>query len=187
LIAWWVGGAVEEGGFEQGDAVETPRGVGELPGELGFRSGGGLVFVEELAVSGAGIRRVLGSEDGGLAGQAVGDGVLRRTLFAGGSAGPGGERRIRTVRANALLRGWGLGIGVGIGFVMDDLGCSFSTGVWRFHARTGGCCWVGGGDGWGRGVNGRREREGGQVAGGLGAGLFNVLARIRPWRCRQGN
>jgi hypothetical protein len=47
-------------------------------------------FVEELAAErliGGGI---LGSEERGAAGKAVGEGILRRTLFAGGGAGAGG-------------------------------------------------------------------------------------------------
>jgi hypothetical protein len=39
----------EERGFELGDAVEAPSGVGEFLGELGFGGSGGLIFVEELA------------------------------------------------------------------------------------------------------------------------------------------
>jgi hypothetical protein len=49
LLGWWVGGTVEERGFERGDAVETPGGVGDFLSELGFGGSGGLVFVEELA------------------------------------------------------------------------------------------------------------------------------------------
>ena len=39
----------EQLGFEQGDAVEAPGGIGELLDELGFRGTSGLVFVEEAA------------------------------------------------------------------------------------------------------------------------------------------
>ena len=179
LIGRWASGAVEQGGFKRRDAVEAPRRVGELLGELSFGGSGGLILVEELAavlLVGDGI---LCSEDGGAAGGrhsftpllylcsrqrpigicrfggAVGDGVLGRTLFAGGSAGSGGEKRIRTVRANPGIGGLGLVIGVGIGFVIyGNLRCGFSMGGWRFRAQTGGCCWVGGGDGCGSGVNG---------------------------------
>ena len=52
LIGGWVGGAIEEGGFERGDAVEAPGGVGEFLGELGLGGGCGLVFVEEAAAMG---------------------------------------------------------------------------------------------------------------------------------------
>src|SRR5215472_3564323 len=48
LFVGWVGGAVEELGFEGGDAVETPGGRGEFGDELGFRCRGGLEFVVEL-------------------------------------------------------------------------------------------------------------------------------------------
>jgi hypothetical protein len=49
-------------GFEQGDAVEAPGGVGEFADELNFGGSCGLVFVEEGPV--------MGFEGGGL----VGDG-----------------------------------------------------------------------------------------------------------------
>jgi hypothetical protein len=49
-----------------------------------------LVFVEELAAVELVGGGVLGREDGGAAGEAVGDGVLRRALFAGGGARSGG-------------------------------------------------------------------------------------------------
>ena len=39
----------EQLGFQVRDAVETPGGVGEFLGELGFGGSGGLVFLEELA------------------------------------------------------------------------------------------------------------------------------------------
>jgi hypothetical protein len=93
-------GAVEEGGFERGDAVDAPGGVGELLGELGLGGGGGLVFVEELATVELVGGGVLSSEDGGAAGEAVGEGVHRRTLFAGRGAGSGGA-----------VGSWGFGIG----------------------------------------------------------------------------
>jgi len=48
LFGGWVGGAVQEGGFQLGDAIEAPGGVGELLGELVLGGGGGLVFIEEL-------------------------------------------------------------------------------------------------------------------------------------------
>ncbi len=90
LIGGWVGGAVEESGFEQGDAVEAPSGVAEFLGELGLGRGSRLVFVEEPAavelVSGG----VLGCEDWRAAGKAVGYGIQGRTLFPRGGAGTGG-------------------------------------------------------------------------------------------------
>jgi hypothetical protein len=116
LLGGWVGGAVEEGGFEEWDAVEAPGGVGEFLGELGFGGGGGLVFVEELAaveLVGGGI---LGGEDGRMAGEAVSEGVLGRTLFAGGGARSGGKEGVGAVGGVAVavgeiardgVRGWG--------------------------------------------------------------------------------
>ncbi len=42
-------GAFQQIGFEGGDAVEAPGGVGQFLGELCFGRGGRAVFVEELA------------------------------------------------------------------------------------------------------------------------------------------
>ena len=110
LRGWWIGGAIEERGFERGDAIETPGGVGEFLDELGFGGSGGSIFVEELAAVELVGGGVLGSEDRGAAGESGGEGVLGRALFAGGGAGSGGVERIRAVRAHARLWGWGLGI-----------------------------------------------------------------------------
>ncbi len=99
LLGGRAGSAVEQGGFERGNAVDAPRGIGELLAELGFGRSRGLVFVEELAavlLVGGG---VLGGEYRGTAGEAVGEGVLGRTLFAGDGAGAGGA-----------VGGYGLGI-----------------------------------------------------------------------------
>ena len=65
LLGGWIGGAVEEGGFEERDAIETPGGVGELLDELGLGGSGGLVFVEEAAAMGVERCLVFGGEDGG--------------------------------------------------------------------------------------------------------------------------
>jgi hypothetical protein len=91
-------GAVEESGFECGDAVDSPGGVGDFLDELSLGGSGGLVFVEELAAVALVGGGVLGGEDGGAAGETVGEGVLRRPLFAGGGAGSSGA-----------IGGWGLG------------------------------------------------------------------------------
>jgi hypothetical protein len=111
LIGGWMGGAVEEGGFEQRDTVEAPRGVGEFVGELGFGRGGGLVFVEELAAVALVVGGVLCGEYGRAAGEAVGEGVEGGTLFAGGGAGSGRETRVDPVGAMARLGGLGASAG----------------------------------------------------------------------------
>ena len=49
-----------------------------------------MVFVVKLAAVELVGGEVLGGEDGGGGGQAVGEGVLGRTLFAGGGTGTGG-------------------------------------------------------------------------------------------------
>ena len=65
LLGGRVGGAVEQGGFEHRDAVEAPRGVGELVGELSFGGSGGLILVEELAAVPLVGDGILCCEDGG--------------------------------------------------------------------------------------------------------------------------
>jgi len=118
LLGGWVGGAVEQGGFEHRDAVETPSGVDEFLGELSFGGGGRLVFVEELAAVALVGGGVLRGEDGRLAGgrhsfppllylcsrkrpigicrfgEAMGEGIQGRALFASGGAGSGEEVRV---------------------------------------------------------------------------------------------
>jgi hypothetical protein len=67
-------------GFQGWDAIDAPGGVGEFLGEMRFCGGGGFVFVDKLLdveLVGGG---VLGREDGDARGQAVGEGVERRTL-----------------------------------------------------------------------------------------------------------
>jgi hypothetical protein len=81
LLGGRVGSAVEERGFEERDAVETPGGVGEFPGELGFGRGGGLVFVEGLAAVEPIGGGVLGVERRGL-----GAGAWRRSRVCDGAS-----------------------------------------------------------------------------------------------------
>src|ERR1700690_939228 len=91
LIEWnGGGGAGEHVGFEQRDAVEAPGGVGELLDELQFGWSGRLIFVEELVAMGFKGRWVFGGKEGGSGGQAVAQGVLRRTLLARFGARTGG-------------------------------------------------------------------------------------------------
>ncbi len=97
-----VGGARENVGFEQGSAVDAPGGVGEFLDELGFGGGGGLVFVGELGAVELVGSGVFGGQDGGAGGQAVGERVLRRTLFAGAGARAGRVLRIRAVDGGAV-------------------------------------------------------------------------------------
>ena len=105
LIVWWVGGAVKEGGFELRDAVYAPGCVGEFLSEMRLGGGGGLVFVEKLAAVALVFGGVLGGDDWGAAGEAVAEGILGRTLFAGGGAGSCGEECVGTVGASAS--NWG--------------------------------------------------------------------------------
>jgi hypothetical protein len=81
------------------DAIEAPGGFDEFLGELGFGSGCRLVFIEELAAVALVSGGIFGSEDRGVAGKAVGEGILRRTLFTGGGGG-----RLRAGRLPDLQR-----------------------------------------------------------------------------------
>ena len=163
-----VGGAIEEGGFDQRDAIEAPGGVGEFLRELGFGGGGGLVFIEELAAVALVGCGVLSSENGGAAGEAVRLGVAGRTLFAGGGAGSGGAECIGPICGGAVggsTVGGGRGIGeLGVavaGVCHECLRCGFSMRAGRFGGAGGGCCWVGGEDWGGGGVNGEGAASGG--------------------------
>ena len=64
LLGGGIGGAGEQVGFEERDAVEAPGGVGEFLDELGFGGSGGLVFVEEAAAMCVVGGSVFGGEDG---------------------------------------------------------------------------------------------------------------------------
>jgi hypothetical protein len=110
LIGGRVYSAVEKGGFERGDAVDAPGGVGEFLGQLGLGGSGGLVFVEEAAAVELVGGGVLSGEDGRAAGESVGEGILRRTLFASGGAGSGGEERICPICGGAVgeIAGYGV-------------------------------------------------------------------------------
>jgi len=101
LIGGRVGGAVEEGGFEEWDAVEAPSGVGDFVDELSLGGGCGGVLIEKLldvALVGFG---VLSGQDGGAGSETVAQGVERRTLLARFGAGPGGVRRVGAVDGGA--------------------------------------------------------------------------------------
>jgi hypothetical protein len=84
------GGAREDVGFKERDAVETPGSVGDFCDELRFGGSGGLVFVEEAAAMGVIGGGIFGGEDGGSGGEAVAQGVEGGTLLAGWGAGTGG-------------------------------------------------------------------------------------------------
>src|ERR1700733_8156211 len=101
LLGGGVGGAIKKGGFQVRDAVETPGGVGEFLGELGFRRGSGFVFVEELGAGALGGVGVFSGEDVGAAGESVGEGVPGRALLAGVGTGSGGEKRVGAVGVGA--------------------------------------------------------------------------------------
>ncbi|MBZ5607469.1 MAG: hypothetical protein LAP38_04365 [Acidobacteriia bacterium] len=85
-----IGGAVQDVGFEQRDAVEAPGGIGQLVDELGFGVSCRLVFVKEGAAVGFVDGGVFRRQDGGCGGEAVAEGVQRRALLAGFGAGAGG-------------------------------------------------------------------------------------------------
>ena len=89
LLGRRVGSAVEQGGFEERDAVEAPGSVGHFLNELRFGCSGRFVFVEEAAAVVFVGGPVFGGEDGGSGRQPMGEGILRRALFAGGGARSG--------------------------------------------------------------------------------------------------
>jgi hypothetical protein len=91
LLGGWVGGAGEEAGFEQRDAVESPGGAGELVGG-----------------------RVLGRQNGGLAGEAVGERVERGAALAGFGARASGMDGIGAVSGGAARSENGVGRLVGM-------------------------------------------------------------------------
>jgi hypothetical protein len=97
-----VGVLGEQLGFQKRDAVETPGGVGEFLGELGFGGRGGLIFVEELAAMELVSGGVLRGEDRGAAGEAVGEGVAGGALFTGGGAGSGGVESVGPISGGAV-------------------------------------------------------------------------------------
>ena len=71
------------------DAVEAPGRVGHFLDKLRFGCGGRFVFVEEAAQVVSMSGPVFGVEDGGSGRQSMGEGILRRALFAGGGARSG--------------------------------------------------------------------------------------------------
>src|SRR6202035_1908755 len=91
----------EQLGFEERDAVEAPRGVGDFVDELSLGGGGGLVLIEKLldvALVGGG---VLGGQDGGAGGEAMAEGVERRALLAWFGARTSGVLGVGAVRGGA--------------------------------------------------------------------------------------
>jgi len=83
-------GAIQQIGFEGGNAVEAPGGVGEFLGELRFGGGCRAVLVEEPAAVLLVSCLILRTQNRGAAQEAVADGVLRRSRFTFLGAGAGG-------------------------------------------------------------------------------------------------
>ena len=93
----------EQLGFEEWDAVEAPRGVGDFVDELSLRGVGGGVLIEKLldvALVGVG---VLGGQDCGARGEAMAEGVERGALLARFGARAGGVRRVGAVDGGATF------------------------------------------------------------------------------------
>ncbi len=90
-----------DGGFERGDAEETPIGVGDRLHEDRFASGDGFEFFGEafevMAVEGGIVR----GEEHGASGERSFDGVDGRACFAFGGTGTGGALRVGTVGGEA--------------------------------------------------------------------------------------
>ena len=94
----------EQLGFKERDAVESPSGVGDFVNQLSFGRGSGGVLIEKLldvALVGIG---VLGGKDGGVSGEAMAEGVLRRTLLARFGARAGRVRRVGAVHGGASFQ-----------------------------------------------------------------------------------
>ena len=93
----------EQLGFEEGNAVETPGGVGDFVDQLSLGGGGGLILIEkllEVALVGFG---VLGGQDSGLGSETMAQRVAGRTLFAGFGARAGGVLGVGAVDSGAPL------------------------------------------------------------------------------------
>ena len=112
FIVGRVGGAVEEIGFEGRDAVESPGRVGELLSEVGFGGSGGAIFIEELAAVELVGGWIFGRQNGGVAGESVGEGVARGLALAGFGARSGGMEGVGAVGAGAAGVGAGGRLGV---------------------------------------------------------------------------
>jgi len=98
----------EQVGFEELDAFETPGGIGHFVDQFSFGGGGGFVLVEKLLdvkLVGCG---VLCGQDCGAGGEAMGQGVARRTLFAGFGARAGGVEGVAAVGAVRAVGGGAL-------------------------------------------------------------------------------
>lgn len=157
-----VGGAREQLGFEVWNSIEAPGGVGEFVNELGFGGRGGLVLVEKLLDVAREGGRVLGREDGGASGEAVAQGVKRRSLFAGVGARAGGALGICSVGGGAVggFAAFEPALdGIGCGRHVVNLGHGDSTARDVGGAAVGAGCWRGVGKSGGRAVtDGFRER-----------------------------
>ncbi len=95
------GGKGQEVGFEGGDSVQAPGGVGEGLDQMGFGCAFGMVFVGEGLVVALVGSEVLGGHDDDLAGESVAEGVEGGSLFAGGCFGAGGVLGIGSVDLGA--------------------------------------------------------------------------------------
>ena len=117
-----VGVLGQQFGFEEGDAVEAPGGVGDFVDQLSLGGGAGLVLVEKLldvALVGFG---VLGRQDGGAGSETMAQRVERRTLLAGFGARTGGVLGVGAVGGGATVQP-----------ALDGIGCG-----WRWLGL--GCC-----------------------------------------------
>ena len=127
LFRWGIGGAFEQVGFEERDAVEAPSGVGESLDKLGICGGGWFVFVMELLA----VLLVGGGVFGGQDGKAAGETVLQRILggagFALGGAGSGGVEGVEAILDGAGLVAAGVAEGVHDGLLGA---CGLVLSIW---------------------------------------------------------
>jgi len=120
-----VGGAVEEFSFEERDTVEAPGGVGEFLGELLLGGRGGFVLIAELLAMFFEGFEILSDEEGGAAGESMGDGVSRGVDFALRGAGAGGVSRVGAICGGAAA---------GLGIDIDDFDRRGWSWNWAGHA-----------------------------------------------------
>ena len=91
----------EQLGLKEGDAVESPGGVGDFVDQLSFgRSGGGVLIEKLLDVALVGVG-VLAGQDGSAGGEAMAEGIERGALLARFGARAGGVGGVGAVDGGA--------------------------------------------------------------------------------------
>ncbi len=138
-----VGGAGEEVGFEERNAIESPGGVGDFLDELGFCGSFRLVLVAELLAMILISGEVFGGEEGGAAGEAMSESVECRTLFAGFGSRAGGMLSIFAIDGGAENGHGGTGLHHELLRRLDSTGAGRmgGSGLWRLLMGKGRLAW----------------------------------------------